>query len=222
MKRILLLLLVLLCAFSMISAAEIPGATEGSVSLDGEDLNSEDGNKSASVKVNLALGVDENGDPSTTGQKVVVGFAGSVDGLTVTNYPTEEPELRKSIDLQLNPDNAKATLGANNDLYVFWSVQSSKKVKIDLSVSGALTREGGGTLNWTVSNAETETIYCGSAAAAEGTTYNSTVYDHKVGEKMPIGNAGSVKLAIETTNYSSNVAGNYSAYLYVTVSNGNE
>lgn len=215
-KLIILFSCLIIFSFTLFA---VPEGSSGSATLTGE-LTSESSieDKQAYLEVKLGLGVDEEGKPSTTGQKVVVGFASSVDGLTVTNYPTEEPELRKSIDLQLDPDNAKATLGANNDLYVFWSVQSSKKVKIDLSVSGALTREGGGTLNWTVSNADNKTVYC-SSAAAEGTTYNSTVYDHKVGEKMPIGNAGSVKLAIETTDYSSNVAGNYSAYLYVTVSN---
>lgn len=219
-KLIILFSCLIIFSFTLFA---VPEGSSGSATLTGELTSASTEDKQAYLEVKLGLGVDENGDPSTTGQKVVVGFASSVDGLSVTNYPTEEPELRKSIDLQLDPDNAKATLGANNDLYVFWSVQSSKTVKIDLSVSDQLKREGGGTLDWTVSNAaDNKTVYCSSAAAAEGTTYNSTVYEHLAGEDKAIGNAGSVKLAIETADYSDNVAGNYSAYLYVTVSNGNE
>ena len=218
MRKIITLLLVLVCTFSVVYATEITGASEGSVDLDEDDLASADTNKTASLKVNLALGVDDEGKPDTTGQKVVVGFSNSKEGLTVTNYPTGDA-LSKSIDLVLDPDTAKATLGTNK-LYVFWSVQSSKNVKIDLDVSGPLTRtEGGRTLDWTVSKVDDEeTVYCGSAT---GTTYKSTVYDHEVGDGKPIGKAGAVELAIETVDYSSKVAGNYSAYLYVTVSGGN-
>ncbi len=206
-KLIILFSCLIIFSFTLFA---VPEGSSGSATLTGE-LTSESSieDKQAYLEVKLGLGVDEEGNPSAAGQKVIVGFSNDVSNLSVIKVPTGDNIVPAA---SLTPDSNTATASLCSDLYVFWSVQSGLPIKIKMSVSGQLMGEKlAQGLDWTVS--EGETPICGSKAG-EG-----KIYTHEVGEGKPMGKVGYKKLNITTVDYSKLPADVYSAYLYVTVSN---
>lgn len=211
MKRLFIILLVLGFVLLNMFAADPEGSAGSSTSLD----------TPAYVEVALSLGSSTGEDDP--GEKVEVGFSTAKVTNTLENIkePKATPVANNSISL--TPDNTTSTASLKTDLYAYWSIQSGKALKVSIYGSGPLTFDTSNTINWKVSkNAEEETVYFGetedsnvSYAASDA----SVLYTHKTAEDGgTYGNAGSVKLAITTAPYALKKIGDYSAYLYIKVS----
>lgn len=210
MKRLFIILLVLGFVLSNMSAANPEGNAGSSTSLD----------TPAYVKVALSLGSSTGEDDP--GEKVEVGFSTTEVINTLENI--KEPNVTSVTDnsISLTPDNTTSTASLETPLYAYWSIQSGKALKVSIYGSGPLTLDTSNTINWKVAKSDESKVYFGgtgdsnvSYAASDA----SVLYTHKTAaDGGTYGNAGSVKLAITTAPYALKKIGDYSAYLYIKVS----
>lgn len=210
MKRLFIILLVLGFVLSNMSAADPEGDAGSSSTID----------TPAYVAVALSLGSSTGEDDP--GEKVEVGFSTNEVKNTLENIkdPYVTPVTGNSISL--TPDNITSTASLETNLYAYWSIQSGKALKVSIYGSGPLTLDTSNTINWEVSKSEeSNKVYFGGTG--DSVSYEasdaSVLYTHKTAsEDGTYGNAGSVKLAITTAPYALKKIGDYSAYLYIEVS----
>lgn len=211
MKRLFIILLVLGFVLSNVFAADPEGNAGSSTSL----------GTPAYVEVALSLGSSTGEDDP--GEKVAVGF--STKEVTNTLENIKDPDATSVADnpISLTPDNNTSTASLKTDLYAYWSIQSGKALKVSIYGSGPLTLDTSNTINWKVSNSKESTkVYFGGTGDTNVSyvaSDASVLYTHKTSaDGGTYGNAGSVKLAITTAPYALKKIGDYSAYLYIKVS----
>lgn len=211
MKRLFIILLVLVFALSNILAADPEGNAGSSSTID----------TPAYVAVALSLGSSTGEDDP--GEKVEVGFSTTAVTNSLENIkkPSVTPVTGNSISL--TPDNTTSTASLETNLYAYWSIQSGKALKVSIYGSGPLKLDTSNTINWEVSKSEeSNKVYFGGTGdtnASYVASDDSVLYTHKTAsDGGTYGNAGSVKLAITTAPYALKAIGNYSAYLYIKVS----
>lgn len=210
MKRLFIILLVLVFALSNILAADPEDNAGSSSTID----------TPAYVAVALSLGSSTGEDDP--GEKVEVGFSTTAVTNSLENIkkPSVTPVTGNSISL--TPDNTTSTASLETNLYAYWSIQSGKALKVSIYGSGPLKLDTSNTINWEVSKSEeSNKVYFGGTG--DSVSYEasdaSVLYTHKTAsEDGTYGNAGSVKLAITTAPYALKKIGDYSAYLYIEVS----
>lgn len=210
MKRLFIILLVLGFGLSNMFAADPEGSAGTSTTI----------GSPAYAEVALSLGSPTGEDDP--GEKVEVGFSTNEVKNTLENI--KDPRVTSVTDnsISLTPDNTSSTASLETALYAYWSIQSGKALKVSIYGSGPLTYNTSNTINWEVSkDAEDETVYFGGTG--DSVSYEasdaSVLYTHKTAsEGGTYGNAGSVKLAITTAPYALKAIGEYSAYLYIKVS----
>ena len=200
--RKILVLLMLMMAMGMVFAADVVGIKEGAVA----------GGDGAYIPVTLSLTNDDVG-------QVVIGFAENA----VTTAEDQADNKKESATLEGNPTTGVASLGATDkdSTYVFWQIQSSDNIKVDLS-TGPLTYNDGQTdyeIDWKITNAtDSSTLIDGISS-----TYNSkTLYRHEA-NGMFKADFDSIKLGMETENYTDKLTtgalkpGAYTANLVVKI-----
>ena len=199
--RKILVLLMLMMAMGMVFAADVVGIKEEAVA----------GGDGAYIPVTLSLTNDDVG-------QVVIGFADQA----VSTADSQAEHKKESATLEGNPTTGVASLSATDqETYVFWQIQSSEGMKVELLTTALTLTEGDQdyTIDWKITDASD------SSALIDGTngTYNSyTLYEHKP-KGMFKADFDSVKLGMETVNYTDDLkAGNlkpgaYTANLVVKI-----
>lgn len=199
--RKILVLLMLMMAMGMVFAAEVIGINEDAKI-----------NDSAYIPVTLSLNNDDVG-------QVVIGFADQA----VSTADSQTEHKKESATLEGNPTTGVASLSTadKDSTYVFWQIQSSDNIKVDLSTE-PLTYNDGQTdyeIDWKITNATD------SSTLIDGTngTYNSyMLYKHEP-NGMFKADFDSIKLGMETENYTDKLTegslkpGAYTANLVVKI-----
>ena len=197
MRRILVILMFML-AMGMVFAADELGIKEGAVA----------GGEGAYIPVTLTLN-------NTNAGQVVIGFS------THPVTTAEDQSSNKKTIATLTPDPATGTasLSAKDSTYVFWQIQSSDTLYVQLSTD-SLTNSGS-EIEWKI----TDETSSPSSILIDGTdeTYEvKDLYKHEPGGKFKA-KFGSMKLGMTTENYSTDLAsgslptGNYTAKLIVKI-----
>ena len=215
MKRFLLILIALLLTMTL--AAVEPIGTTGKTEITGTLEGKEQADRTANIKVNLSFGTSTDPSNPDAGQKVVVGFTKDELTNSVENITKEVEDITDDsyINLTPNPETGYASLPETIPVYAFWQIQSGNALKVKLYTSGALTSEKGGSIAWKITNSVTQSVIAESTESES--TDSQVIYTH---DPSKMGNAGSVKLNIETTSsYLDQPAGDYSGYIYIEVLN---
>ena len=200
--RKILVFLMLMMAMGMVFAADVVGIKEEAVA----------GGDGAYIPVTLSLTNKDVG-------QVVIGFADQA----VSTAASQIDNKKDSATLEGNPTTGVASLSTDDkdSTYVFWQIQSSDNIKVELSTE-PLTYNDGQTdykINWKITNASD------SSSLIDGTngTYNSkTLYTHEA-NGMFKANFDSIKLGMETENYTDKLKagslkpGDYKANLVVKI-----
>lgn len=203
--RKILVLLMLMMAMGMVFADDVQGINTGAT-VDGDG---------AFIPVNLTISED------TAGQ-FIVGFSKTPVSSSAT---VSDDNKVTSAELKPNAATGKAFLAKVNnedstDLYVFWQIQSSKKLDIQLETT-AMKSIGGSDLDWTIND-----VTSTSTPLIDGIT-NKTYGPVTIAEHTPNNtfddNFGSIKLGMETGSYLNKLttkSAEYSASLTVRVVTG--
>lgn len=203
--RKILVFLMLMMAMGMVFADDVLGINT-SAAIDGDG---------AYIPVKLTISND------TAGQ-LVVGF--SKTPVSSSAIVSDDNKVT-SAELKPNAATGKAYLAKVNeenstDLYVFWQIQSSNTLNIQLETT-AMTSTGGSDLDWTIND-----VTSTSTPLIDGIT-NKTYGPVTIAEHTPnntFGDAfGSIKLGMETDSYLDKLttdSAEYSAKLTVSVVTG--
>ena len=197
MRRILVILMFML-AMGMVFAADELGIKEGAVA----------GGEGAYIPVTLTLN-------NTNAGQVVIGFS------THPVTTAEDQSSNKKTIATLTPDPATGTasLSAKDSTYVFWQIQSSDTLYVQLSTD-SLTNSGS-EIEWKITD-ETSSSTTLIDGTGDGTYEAKDLYKHEPGGKFKA-KFGSMKLGMTTENYSAKLAsgslpiGDYTANLIVKI-----
>ena len=201
--RKILVLLMLMMAMGMVFAADVVGIKEEAVA----------GGDGAYIPVTLSLTEND-------ANQVIIGFAKH----EVSTAASQDGYKKESATLKGDPTTGVASLSPDDkdSTYVFWQIQSSEGMKVELSTTALTLTEGDQdyTIDWKITNASD------SSALIDGTngsTYNSyMLYKHEP-NGMFKENFNSVKLVMETENYTDKLTtgalkpGAYTANLVVKI-----
>ncbi len=199
MRRILVILMFML-AMGMVFADDELGIKEDAA-VDGDG---------AYIPVTLTLN-------NTNAGQVVIGFSTN----PVTTAEDQSSNIKTSATLTPDPATGTASLSATDEdsTYVFWQIQSSDTLYVQLSTD-SLTNSGS-EIEWKI----TDETSSPSSILIDGTdeTYEvKDLYKHEPGGKFKA-KFGSMKLGMTTENYSTDLAsgslptGNYTAKLIVKI-----
>ena len=202
MRKILVFLMLMMAMGMVFATDDVVGIKEGAVA----------GGGGAYIPVTLSLSNEDVG-------QVIIGFATHA----VDSAASQADGKKEKATLEGNPTTGVASLSTadKDSTYVFWQIQSSEGMKVELSTNALTYTEGDQdyTIDWKITNASDLSALIDGT---KGTYAPYPLYTHEPNGSF-LADFDSVKLGMETVNYTDDLkAGNlkpgaYTANLVVKI-----